>query len=160
MLDGTAICPAWPELLKPATAAAMLDVSESTFRAIFPVLAARHGLKVVGFGGPKFSRANLLDVIGRLSERELDIQVDKAGGKVRIGGEAFPIKSTRSGKSGRGRPVNGTNAKNATHASDAPNGTHTTNSKNASDAQPASIANPVHDAHTANTTSTKGTVNT
>jgi len=125
MLDNATICPTWPELLKPATAAAMLDVSESTFRAIFPVLAARHGLKVVGFGGPKFSRSNLLDVIDRLADCELDIQVDKAGGIVRIGGEAFPIKSTRSGKSGRGRPASGTHANNSKGDGDA----HTTSTK-------------------------------
>lgn len=105
MPDSAVTCPTWPqELLKPATAAKLLDVSESTFRALFPVLAARHGLKVVGFCGPKFSRANLLDVIAHLAERGLDVQVNMARRIVAIGGEEIRIKSTRSGKSGRGRP--------------------------------------------------------
>jgi hypothetical protein len=82
-----------------------LDVSESTFRAIYPHLAARHGLKILGLCGPKFSRSNLMDVIERLAEHGLDIVIDKAAGVVRIGGEEYRIRSTRSGKSGRGRPV-------------------------------------------------------
>lgn len=94
---------AWPELLKPATAAAMLDMAESSFRAVWPVLSAFHGLRVVGFAGPKFARTNLLEVINRLSERGLSVQVDKSAGVVRIGSEEHPIRSSRSGHSGRGR---------------------------------------------------------
>jgi len=105
MADRPTTRQAWPELLRPATAAAMLDLAESTFRAIWPTLAARHGLKVIGVCGPKFSRANILQVIDRLAEKGLDVQVDKAQGVVRIGGEEFPIKGSRSGKSGRGRPA-------------------------------------------------------
>ena len=95
---------AWPELLKPGTAAALLDISESTFRAIWPVLAARHGLRIVGLCGPKFPRADLLGVLDKLAERGLDIVVDKAARVVRMGSEEFPIGSSRTGKSARGRP--------------------------------------------------------
>jgi len=103
--DSTVIHPpTWPELLKPATAAAMLDISESTFRAIFPVLAARHGLRILGLSGPKFLRSNVVEVMERLTDKGLDISVDHAARLVRIGGEEFRITSTRSGKSGRGRP--------------------------------------------------------
>jgi hypothetical protein len=106
MPDSATICPTWPDLLKPATAAAMLDLSESTFRAIFPALAAKYGLRVVGLGGPKFFRSNVIEVINRLAERGLDITIDKTAGVVRIGGEEYQIGSTRTGKSGRGRPTN------------------------------------------------------
>jgi hypothetical protein len=107
MSDRAATYVAWPELLKPATAAALLDISESTFRSIFPILAARYGLRVYGLSGPKFRRDNLLGVIESLAERQSDVVVDKAGGTVRIGADVYPIRSTRSGKSGRGRPASG-----------------------------------------------------
>jgi hypothetical protein len=94
----------WPDYLKPATAAAMLNLGESTFRSIYPILVARHGLKIIGLSGPKFLRSNLLEVVGRLAERGLDVRVDAAGHRVWIGHESFPITTSRSGKSGRGRP--------------------------------------------------------
>jgi hypothetical protein len=97
----------WPDLMKPSTAAAMVDVSESTWRAIWPVLAAHHGLRVVGLAGPKFRRDNVLAVIDRLRERGLNIAVDKGRGIVRIGADEFPVGSSRSGCSGRGRPRKG-----------------------------------------------------
>ena len=95
----------WPELLKPATAAAMLDLSESTFRAAWPILAARHGLQVIGFSGPKFLRVNVLDVITHLADKGLDIRVDHARRMVCVGDDEYPIRSSRSGKTGRGRPT-------------------------------------------------------
>jgi hypothetical protein len=82
----------------------MLDVSESTFRAIYPVLAAKYSLRVHGLGGPKFGRANLLEVVERLADRGLDVVIDKSAGVVRIGVDVYKIGSTRTGKSGRGRP--------------------------------------------------------
>ncbi len=103
MPDGVTVS-AWPDLLKPATAAALLDMGETTFRAIFPVLAARYGLKIIGVCGPRFVRANLLEVFERVGELGLDINVDKAAGVVKIGDESFPITNSRTGKSRRGRP--------------------------------------------------------
>ena len=98
------VCAAWPEVQKPSTAAAMLNLGESTFRAIYPILAARYGLKVIGLSGPKFLRSNLLEVVDRLADQGLDVRVDAAAHRVWIGDEAFPITTSRSGKSGRGRP--------------------------------------------------------
>ena len=95
---------AWPELLRPATAAAMLDLSESTWRAVYPILAARYGLKIIGLAGPKFHRADVLAVVDRLADAGLDISIDKAARKVRIGSEDFTITTSSTGKSGRGRP--------------------------------------------------------
>ena len=94
----------WPERLRPGTAARMLDVSESTFRLIWPILAAHHGLKVSGVAGPKFARGNLLGVFDRLAEKGLDIRLDKAEGLVWIGDTPHPITSSASGHSRRGRP--------------------------------------------------------
>lgn len=94
----------WPERLKPGTAARMLDVSESTFRIIWPILAAHHGLMVSGVAGPKFARGNLLAVLASLADKGLDIRLDKASGVVWIGSRSYPITSSRSGHSRRGRP--------------------------------------------------------
>lgn len=99
--------PTWPDMLKPATAAAMLDMSASTWRAIWPVLAARHGLKVFGVCGPKFSRVNVLQVFGSLAEKGLDLQIDRARNVVRLGNDEFPMERTATGKSGRGRGSRG-----------------------------------------------------
>lgn len=104
MSDRSATFPVWPELLKPATAAAMLDISPSTFRVLWPVLAAKFGLRIVGLSGPKFSRTNLLGVIDGLADQGLDLRVDKSAGVVCVGGDEYPITSSRSGKSRRGRP--------------------------------------------------------
>jgi hypothetical protein len=82
----------------------MLDLSASTFRAVFPVLAAHHGLQIYGVSGPKFRRENLLSVMERLRERGLNIAVDKGRGVIRVGESEFPITSSRTGCSGRGRP--------------------------------------------------------
>ena len=97
-------CQAWPDLLKPATAARLCDMGETTFRAIFPVLAAKYGLKIIGLSGPRFLRSNLVEVIERLGEQGLDVNIDKAAGVVRIGDEEFPMTTSRTGKSRRGRP--------------------------------------------------------
>jgi hypothetical protein len=90
--------------MRADTAAAMLDMSITTFRAVWPHLAARHGLKVAGFCGPKFSRKNILDVIERLLDDGIDVSYHPDRNVVCIGGKEFPIGSTRTGKSGRGRP--------------------------------------------------------
>lgn len=98
--------PTWPAAMKPATAAAMLDLAPSTFAALWPVLAARYGLKVIGLAGPKFPRESLLRVLDRLGEEDISITVDKARGVVRIGADEIPIRSRATGKSRRGRPAN------------------------------------------------------
>lgn len=90
--------------LSMSSAAEMLDLSPSAWRAVYPVLAAHHGLKVIGLCGPKFAKSNVANVISRLAEQGLDIKLDMAGRRVHIGGNAYPITSSRSGKSGRGRP--------------------------------------------------------
>lgn len=91
MPNGASIHRPWPDWLKASTAAAMLDMSPSTWRVVWPILAARHGLKVYRLGGVKFQRANVLEVVDRLADLGLDITVDKAAGVVRIGQEEFPI---------------------------------------------------------------------
>ena len=68
------------------------------------MLAARHGLKIIGLCGPKFSRSNILDVIQRLQDLDLEITIDQAARTARVGTEEFPITTSRTGKSNRGRP--------------------------------------------------------
>ncbi len=97
----------WPELMRPRTVAAMLDLSEGTFRAMYPVLAADYGLKVYGVSGPKFRRDNVLGVAERLRAEGLDLAVDKSQGVVRVGNNVYPIGNGRSGKSGRGQKRKG-----------------------------------------------------
>ncbi len=102
-MDSNAVnIPAWPALLKPATAAAMLDMAPSTFTALWPILAARYGLRVIGLCGPKFPRESLLRVLDRLLAEDVTISVDKGRGIIRIGDENVPLKSTSTGKTRRG----------------------------------------------------------
>ena len=82
----------FPDLMKPATAAACVDMAPSTFRAILPILAAHHGLHVYRVGGPKVSRDNLMCVLAKLRVDGKAISVNKREGIVQIGERSYPIK--------------------------------------------------------------------
>ena len=95
---------AWPDaLLKPGSVGALVGVSESTWRCLWPILAAHFGLHVYAVCGPKFRLTNVLEVMEHLRERGLSIVVRKADRKVHIGDQEFVIASSCSGCSGRGR---------------------------------------------------------
>lgn len=79
----------WPELLRPATAAAMIDMAASTFRALLPILRAFYGVHVVDVCGPKINRMSLLAAMEKLRQDGKAIRVRKAAGTVDIGGKVY-----------------------------------------------------------------------
>jgi len=79
----------WPELLKPATAAAMIDMAPSTFRALLPALRAHWGVHVVDVCGPKINRMSLLGAMEKLRQDGKEIRVRKAEGTVEIGDKIY-----------------------------------------------------------------------
>lgn len=89
----------WPELLRPATAAAMLDMAPSTFRALLPALRAHWGVHVVDVCGPKVNRMSLLAAMEKLRQDGKEIRVQKAAGTVEIGGKVY-----RNGSKRKARP--------------------------------------------------------
>lgn len=96
----------WPDaMLKPASAAALLDLSPSTWRCVWPVLVGHFGLRLYGVCGPKFRLTDVLQLLEDLRNRGLDIVVRKADGEIRIGDQSFAITSSRTGRSRRGRPA-------------------------------------------------------
>lgn len=103
-MNGVQFRHGWPELLRPGTAAAMLDMSESSFRLVWPILSAHFGLPVHGLAGPKFRRDQLLRVVRKLTENGLSVRLDVPAGLVWIGDTSYPIRSSASGHSRRGRP--------------------------------------------------------
>ena len=82
----------------------MLDLSQSSFRMVYPALCAHFGLRIQGACGPKFWRDNLLAVMEDLRERGQDISVNTRRRVVRIGDHEYPMNGSRSGEE-RPRPT-------------------------------------------------------
>ncbi len=83
-------------LVRPKTAAALLDVAPGTFRLIYPALVAHCGLKLYDLCGPRFDVSNLLQVAKAVGARGLHL--DRAAGVVRVGDSHYPISSSPEGR--------------------------------------------------------------
>ena len=78
-----------PELMKVKTTAALLDMAPSTWRYLYPTLAAYYGLKVYIVCGTRFRRENVLAVMDKLENKGLEVKVYKEKREVHIGDEIY-----------------------------------------------------------------------
>lgn len=85
----------WPDVLRLSTAARMLDMNPKTFRTLAAVLAAHHGLTILAVCGRRVKRAQLMEVLDRLTRDGLEISVDNSARTVHVGEQVYPTEGIR-----------------------------------------------------------------